>query len=219
MGFWTLRVRGKGFQRFVGDAKDTPLGEHVGADAFVEGDGGRVPGKDVPLQARAAFGNGDLGKVLQQGAADSLPSVGGSHEDIFQAEAVMAAPGTVAGEEEGEAGRSLIQLSDHAAKAWDRAEAVAQQVGFGGEDGVRFALIQGELANEAQDRVDVLGGGGTDVQGGAQLGFSGLSGESGLSAGSGGGAGFLAGFGWASSHLSKGRVKAKSSCFLPFGSV
>ena len=214
MGFWTLRVRGKGCKGFVGDAHDAPLGKHVGADLLVEGDGRRIPGEDVPFETRAAFIDGDPGKVLQQRPANSLPSVGGGDVDVFEAQPVVTAPGAVAGEEKGETRRSLIQLGDDAAKAWRGVKAIAQEVGFGGEDGIRFALVQGKLADEAQDDGNVLGGGRADVQVGAQLGFSG---ESGLSAG---GAGFLlAGLGWASSHLSKGRVKPKSSCFLPLGSV
>ncbi len=56
---------------------------------------------------------------------------------------MVAAPGAIAGEEEGKAGSSLIQLSDDAAEAGCRAEAVAEQVGFGGENGVRLTLVQG----------------------------------------------------------------------------
>ena len=217
-------------QGLVGYAEDAPLGEDMGADLFVEGDGGGVPGENVPLETGAALGQGELGEVLEEGSADSLPSVGGGDVEIFQAKAVMAAPGAIAGEEEGEAGRDLIQFSEDAAEARDGAETVAEEVGLGGEDGVRLALVQGKLADEAENGRHVFRRGGADVEEGAQLGFSGVwpfgvagSGVadlSGFSSVSGGDAGFLAaGLGWASSHLSKGRVKAKSSCFLPFESV
>ncbi len=223
MGCWTLRVRGEGCEGFVGYAHNAPLGQHVGAELLVESESRGVPGEDVPLEARAAFSDRDLGQVFEQGSSDSLPSVGGGDVKVFKAESMVAAPGAVAGEEEGEAGGSSVKVSDYATEAWNRTEAVAEQVGFGGEDSIRFALVQGKLADEAQDGRNILWGGGADVQRGAQLGCSGFSGGSDLpdlSLGSGGGAGFLAaGLGWASSHLSKGRVKAKSSCFLPLGSV
>ncbi len=51
---------------------------------------------------------------------------------------------------------------------WKRlvsAEAVAEEVGFGGEDGVGFALVGGEVADELQDLRDVGGGGGAEVEG------------------------------------------------------
>jgi hypothetical protein len=44
-----------------------------------------------------------------------------------------------------------------------RAEAVAEQVGFGGDDGVGFALVEGEFADEAEDGGDVGGRGRADV--------------------------------------------------------
>ena len=61
MGFWTLRVRGKAFEGFVGYAHDAPLGEHVGAELLVKGDGRGVPGKDIPLEAGATLGKSNLG--------------------------------------------------------------------------------------------------------------------------------------------------------------
>ena len=81
--------------------------------------------------------------MLKEGSADSLPSLGWRDVDVFEAQPVVAAPGAVAGEEKGKAGRSLIQLSDDAAEAGCRAEAVAKQVGFRGENGVRLALVEG----------------------------------------------------------------------------
>ncbi len=200
----------------------------MGADSFVEGDRRGVPGKDVPLEAGAAFVNSNFGKMGEESSADSLPSLCRSHVEVLEAKAVVAAPGAIAGEKEGETGGGTVDFSDHAAKAWFRAEAVAQEVSFGGDDSCGFAFVEGEFADEAKNGRNVFRDGGADVQGGAQLGFSGVSlgwlsgagGLSGLSSESGGGAGFLeAGLGWASSHLSKGRVKPKSSCFLPLGSV
>ena len=49
------RVCGEGVEGVAGDAHDAPVGEHAGAEALVDGDGGFVPVEDVPLEARAAF--------------------------------------------------------------------------------------------------------------------------------------------------------------------
>src|ERR1700677_2597633 len=101
----------------------------------------------------------------QQCFADSLPPVCGSHVDIFETDAVVAAPGAVTGEEEGEASGGFVLLGDYAAEAWSGAEAVAQEVGFGGEDGVGFALVEGEFADEGENLGDVGGGSWADVEG------------------------------------------------------
>ncbi len=53
-------------------------------------------------------------------------------------------------------------------RQWKRgvgAEAVAEEVGFGGEDGVGFALVGGEVADEWEDLGDVGGGGWADGSG------------------------------------------------------
>src|SRR6185437_10608152 len=84
-------------------AHDAPLSEHAGADLFVDGDGGSVPFEHVPLEAWAAFVNGDLREAREQGAANSLPAQRGRDVEVFEADAVVAEPGGVAGEEEREA--------------------------------------------------------------------------------------------------------------------
>ena len=43
-------------------------------------------------------------------------------------------------------------------------EAVAQEVGFGGDDGVGLALVGGELVDEAEHGGDVGGRGRADVE-------------------------------------------------------
>jgi hypothetical protein len=53
----------------AGEAHDAPLGEDVRAEALVDGDGGRVPVEHVPLQAWAAFVDGDL----RERASSALP--------------------------------------------------------------------------------------------------------------------------------------------------
>ena len=77
-------------------------------------------------------------------------------------DAVVAAPGGVVVEVEGEAGGLLSDFGDEAVEAWGGAEAVAEEVGFGGEDGFGFALVGGEVADECEDLGDVGGGGWAD---------------------------------------------------------
>ncbi len=121
---------------------------------MVDGDGGVVPVEDVPLEAGAAFVDGDAGEAREEGAADSLASQRGGDVEVFEADAVMAEPGGVAGEEEGEAGGSGWAFGEALCSAMrarkrggrrgrerrlsirGESPAVAQEVGFGGDDGV-----------------------------------------------------------------------------------
>jgi hypothetical protein len=161
-------VAGQGLKGFAGQAHDAPFGEDAGADFFVDGDGGGVPAEDVPLEAGAALVDGDTGEVGEKGFADSLPSLGRGDVEVFEANAVVAEPGGVAGEVETEAGRYglavLFELGDDAMEAGGGAEAVAEQVGLGGEDGLGFALVDGQLADEAEDLGDVGRVGGADFE-------------------------------------------------------
>ena len=45
-----------------------------------------------------------------------------------------------------------------------RAEAVAEEIGFGGYYGVGLALVGGEVVDEGEDLGDVVGYGGTDFE-------------------------------------------------------
>ena len=89
--------------------------------------------------------------------------VGGDVE-VFEADAVVAAPGGVAGEVEGEAGGGAVVVGDEGGEAGVGSPAVAEEVGFGGDDGVGLALVVGEFADEAEDGGDVGGRGGADVE-------------------------------------------------------
>jgi hypothetical protein len=160
---------GEGLEGVAGEAHDAPLGEDVGADAFVDGDGGGVPGEDVPLEAAAALVDGDAGETREESFADALFAMLGRDVEVFETDAVVAAPGGVAGEVEGEAdgggeGGSLLgPVGDERSEARSGAEAVAEEVGFGGDDGVGFAFVEGEFVDEAEDGGDVGGCGGADV--------------------------------------------------------
>ena len=152
---------------FAGDAHGAPVGEHLCAHLLVEADGWGVPFEYVPLQAGAAFGYGDGGYAGEEGFADSLAAVLGADVEVFDVDAGVAAPGGVVVEVESEAygqvvscrlqvaGWRLRQLGDEAVEAFCGAEAVAEEVGFGGVDGVGFALVGGEVADEGEDLGDV----------------------------------------------------------------
>ena len=149
----------------AGEAHNAPFGEDVGADAFIDSDGGSVPFEDVPFEARAALLNGDRGEFGEEGFADSLPAQRWRDVEVFEADAVMAAPGGVAGEVEGKAGGLVFAIGDKGGKARRGSPAVAKQVGFGGDDGVRSSLVGGELVDEAEDGGDIGRGGGADREG------------------------------------------------------
>src|ERR1700760_3690901 len=87
----------------AGEAHDAPGGQHASADLFVDGDGGGVPVEDVPLEAWAAFVDGDPGEASEESAANSLPAKGWSDIEVFEADAVVAEPSGVASEIEREA--------------------------------------------------------------------------------------------------------------------
>ena len=63
--------------------------------------------------------------------------------------------------EEGEAGRTVLPLGDHASKFRRGAKAIAQQVGLRGSDGVWLAFINGERVDEFQNQRSISSGGRT----------------------------------------------------------
>ncbi len=161
------RVCCEGLEGFAVDAHDAPLVEHVGSHLFVEVDGGLVPVEDVPLEAVAVL-EGYGGEVAEEGFGDSSAAELGADEEVFEVDAGVAAPGGVEGEVEGEGGglgySVFGPLGDEAGEDFLRAEAVAEEVGFGGYDGVGLALVGGEVADEGEDLGDVVGCGGADME-------------------------------------------------------
>src|SRR5580698_10733395 len=99
-----LRSTSKCVQCVAGESHDAPTAQHACADLFVDGDGWSVPVEDIPLEARAAFVDGNLGEACEQGAADSLTAQRWRDVEVFQADAVVAEPCGIAGEVEREAG-------------------------------------------------------------------------------------------------------------------
>ena len=85
---------------------------------------------------------------------------------------MVALPGGVVVEVEGEAGGLALPLGEEDVEAGDGAEAVAVEIGGGGADGVGLFLVDGELADEAEDGGDILGSGEADVEGGLVHGGS-----------------------------------------------
>ena len=157
----------------AGEAHDAPVGGHLRAHLVVEVDGVLVPVEDVPLEAVAALDDGDGGDLVKESFADAFAAEGGLDEEVFEVDAVVALPGGVVVEVEGEAGRCTLPLGEEDVEAGDGTEAVAVEVGGGGEDGVGLALVDGELANKGEDGGDVLGGGEPDAEGwGRHVGVS-----------------------------------------------
>ncbi len=147
---------------FTCEAHDAPFGEDVGAYALVDGDGGGVPIEDVPLEAGTALVYGDAGEVGEESFADSLAALGGGDVDVFEADAVVAAPGGVGGEVEGEAYGVGVELGDDGGEAGSGTPTVAEEVGFGGDYGIRGAFVGGYFADEVEDGGDVGWSGGAD---------------------------------------------------------
>ena len=145
---------GEGLEGFAVDAHDAPLVEHVGSHLLVEVDGGLVPVEDVPLESVATL-EGDGGKAAEEGFGDASAAELGTDEEVFEVDAGVAAPRGVEGEVEGEGGglgHSVFgPFGDEAGEDFLRAEAVAEEVGFGGYDLVGLALVGGQVADESED--------------------------------------------------------------------
>ena len=156
----------EGGEGFVGEAHDAPLGEDAGADALVDGYRVFVPLEDIPLEAGAALVDGDTGEAREESFADAVAAEGWGDVEIFEADAVVAAPGGVGGEVEGKAGGGAVVVGDEGGEAGGGSPAVAEEVGFSGLDGVGLAFEVGEFTNEAKDGGDVGGRGGADGEGG-----------------------------------------------------
>ena len=160
-------VRCEGLEGFAVDAHDAPLVEHVGSHLLVEVDGGLVPVEDVPLEAVAAL-EGDRGEAAEEGFGDASAAELGADEEVFEVDACVTAPSGVEGEVEGEGGgfgySVFGPLGDEALKDRARAEAVAEEVGFGGYYGVGLALVGSEVADEGEDLGYVRRHGGTDFE-------------------------------------------------------
>ncbi len=156
---------GEGAELIAGDAHDAPVGGHLGAHPVIKVDGVLVPVEYVPLEAGAAFDDGDAGNLGEEGFADAFAAKGWVDEEVFEVDAVMALPGGVVVEVEGEAGGLSEPVGEEDVEAGDGAEAVAVEVGGGGEDGFGLTLVDGELVNEAKDGGDVASGGEADLEG------------------------------------------------------
>ena len=129
---WLVAAFGEGAEGFAGDAHDAPVRGELGAHLVVEVLGGEVPVEDVPLEAGAALDDGDGGNLGEERLADTALAEVGEDEKVLEVDAVMALPGGVVVEVEGEAGGLVLPLSEEDVEAGDGAEAVAVEIGGGG---------------------------------------------------------------------------------------
>lgn len=110
---------------------------------------------------------------LEQGKAKPLAAGVRRHVQIFEVEPGAAFPGAEVMEVDGKAVRDIVDEADETfgdrsvdVTAGNRAaEKGLMDQGFGGDDGLRFALILGELANEAENEGNIGGRGRADGDG------------------------------------------------------
>src|SRR5690349_19663437 len=87
---------GEPFQRAVADATDPPLRHHCRTEALVEIDRRLVPVEHGPLEARAVALDCERSDPLQQRLADAASPHVLVHEQVFEPDALLSAPGRVA---------------------------------------------------------------------------------------------------------------------------
>src|SRR5208337_4748043 len=109
-----------------------------------------------------AFLYGDGGHLLQQRLADSQPAKLRMNEQILEINPRAAQPGGVVEEVEGKTRRLAVSIGYKAEIEGVSAKAVSKQVRFGGNDGLRCALIHCECANEPQNQRNICRGCGTN---------------------------------------------------------
>ena len=106
--------------------------------------------------------------MAEEGFGDASAAELGANEEVFEVDACVAAPRGVEGKVEGEGGgldyTGFGPLGDEAGEDFLRAEAVAEEVGFGGYDLVGLALVGGQVADESEDLGYVVGDGGADFE-------------------------------------------------------
>lgn len=139
----------------AGHAHVAPGIHEFGAHGGVEVDGRGVPVEDFPLQARALFFDGDGGDALEQRFADAEAAQLWKDEEVFKVETGSAEPGGVVEEIERKSGRGAVVLRYKAEIERVSPESIPQQVGFGGNDGVGFALVGGECTDKCKDQRNI----------------------------------------------------------------
>src|ERR1044071_744767 len=87
----------------------------------------------------------------------------GSHVQVFEVDAGTREKGRVVVKEEREAERLAVIFTDEHLRESRVAEECRAQRIFGRDDAIREPLVFGELANETEDRREVIGGRGADV--------------------------------------------------------
>lgn len=143
----------------------------MGAERFVEGDGGGVPVEDAPFHAAVAALVGEFGEMEENGFADAATAKGGFHEKVFEVESGFREKRGVVGEENGEAGgggRGNLVGGGKGEEAFGGgfgAEKRGAEFFLGGFDLVRELFVVGEAADELKNERNVGGCGGAEVDG------------------------------------------------------
>ena len=149
------------------EAADGPVGFALGADGFVEGDGGLIPIEDRPFHAAAAELVGEFREMEEEGFTEALAAKFGFNEKIFEVEAGLGEEGGVVKKIEGEAG-GCIGCGEGEDACGGRAlggiggEERGAEGRLRGDDLVGEFFVGGEAANEIENERDVGGGGGSD---------------------------------------------------------
>ena len=134
----------------------------VEAEGGVEVARGLVPVQDREVEAGAACALQLSGQVQDQGPADPAPARAGADVELLEVDPALALPGAVVGEVERHSQDPLGGLGfagEVHREQGPLSEAVSQEVLAGRQDGLGLALELGQLVDQGQDRVDVLGSG------------------------------------------------------------
>ena len=135
---------GQPLQRLAAHPHTAPLVQKLGPHRLVKIDGRRIPVQNSPLQAQTAsfFGNGR--HLQEQSLADPQAAQLRFDEEILQIDSRFSGPGRVVEKIEGKSRRAAVVLGYQAEKKWVIAESILFKVRFGGDGGLRRALVSGQ---------------------------------------------------------------------------
>jgi hypothetical protein len=140
----------------TGEAEGGPFIHRHGTEACVEADGIVVPVEHGPLQSSTVALDGDGGEACEEGVSDSLASVAGLDEEVFEVDAWLSEEGRVRVEEEGEPDGLSVPLGDEDFGVGAGSEEGLCEVGFCGDDFMLEPLVVSECTDEVEDEGGVF---------------------------------------------------------------